>query len=126
VVSFVAYIIDSFITNNLLSIFLVDFPLLTIYKLHLWRIFFCFIVPQGFLSLILCLWMIYSDIIRIEKSIGSMHLFLELFLKSALIQVLFVFLALIFSFIFDQGMLKFPSQGLFPIIMLMITLRSLA
>ena len=70
--------------------------------------------------------MIHSDILRLERTIGTVHLFLEFVLKNIVIQVAFLFTALLLSFAVGEGILYYPCLGFFPTVMLFMTLRGLA
>ena len=111
----------SYLQNNL-----VNYPEQTFFSYHIWSLVTTAFIHRGFFDLLLCLWMIHSDCIRIERGIGSVHFLFELLLKNILIQALYLCFIVLAAVLISPAFLGIPSQGLFPTVMLMITLRGLA
>lgn len=121
--SFTLYIFSWIPVLNIIPILLMDYPIRTVYNFFFWTTCTTWIAPQGLLNVLFGLYLIYHDGKRIERAIGSVHFFIEIVFKNFLIQVGYIAIMFLGSFIFSSPyLLLTPSVGLFPTFILFLAL----
>jgi hypothetical protein len=66
----------------------------------------------------------YSIATRHEQTIGSINFIIDIMLKSVIIQVIYLVIIYIFSFVLGESVLNIPSYGLWNLVIVYISIKS--
>ena len=116
-----------------ISLYLADIPYFTICRLQIWRVATTAFITTNIISIILSMIFWVKDVIQLERSIGTIKYMLTFFMNCICIQIIFcsiMFLVFLITRSKTALLLKVMggrvrNEGLWPIVMLEITLKCL-
>ena len=103
---------------------LTNIPYFVLFNFQVWRLVTSTFVTISIINILFAFISWIPDAIKLENSTGTIKYMCNFFINSFLIQILYIFLCLIFS-LFSKTFLLLPSSGLWPLIMAEITILCL-
>lgn len=98
-------------------------PVLTVLALQLWRLFFCYLVINNIISLLVSYLVLFSLAMTEECENGSGRFLLQLFTRNLAVQLMVTVLGLLLYFVF--GVMQIMSFGVWPVYFTYLTERCL-
>lgn len=107
---------------NMFNIALINIPPLTLLGFQIWRIFTCIVSTPDIISALFTLLMLFFISASEEQKVGSSRLILSMYYRNIVIQLGVTFIGILITS--ATGLMTF-SYGIFPVIMVIITMRCL-
>ena len=118
-----------------ISFYLADIPFFTVFRFQIWRLVTTAFVTTNIISIILCMVFWIKEVIELERSLGTVKYMLTFFVNCICIQLIYCIIMLIIYLITRSkaslllkvmgGGGRVRNEGLWPIVILEITLRCL-
>jgi len=90
---------------------LTNIPYYTLFRFQFYRIFTAVFIHSNFIELLICFGGLIPELLTLEKKIGTIALFLDCILKTLVVQLCYLVLALVLGTL-SQRFLFFRSSGL--------------
>lgn len=103
--------------------FFANVPVVTIFRLHVWRVFFCYFVIDNIISLLISYLVLFSLSMTEEAENGSGRFFIQIFKRNLAVQIMVTILGVLLYLIF--GIERIFSYGIWPVYFTYLTERCL-